>query len=54
MKPMHPKMVARAAAVKSAHAYLTKMVPGFSTLHPHTRIKAVHAHINRLNPKPKI
>jgi hypothetical protein len=46
-RQLHPAMKARAAAVKQAHAHLTKTVPGFSRLHPHDRARMVHAHVDR-------
>ncbi len=50
MKAMHPKMKAKAAQVKSAHADLVRTYPGFQALHPHERIKATHAHIKSGKP----
>lgn len=47
MAKLHPKMVAHAKAVKQAHAHLIKTQPGFSSLHPHARLKAVQAHVRR-------
>lgn len=46
-KKLHPVMQAKAAAVKQAHAHLTKTVPGFASRHPHERVKAVHAHLKK-------
>lgn len=47
MKKLHPALAARAQAVKVAHATLTKTVPGFATLPPHDRIKAVQTHVKK-------
>lgn len=44
---LHPALKQRAAAVKAAHAHLSKTVPGFSQLHPHARVKQVQAHVTR-------
>lgn len=44
-RQLHPVMKARAAAVKRAHAHLTKTVPGFAKLHPHERTRQVQAHV---------
>lgn len=46
-KTLHPSMKQRAAAVKAAHAHLSKTVPGFRALHPHERIRATQAHVKR-------
>lgn len=46
-KTMHPKLTARAAAVKQAHAHLSKTVPGFNRMHPHERIRMTQAHVTR-------
>jgi len=52
-RQLHPAMKQRAAAVKAAHAHLSKTVPGFSQQHPHERVRQVHAHVNRTSkPKP--
>lgn len=47
VRPMHPKMLQRAAMVKTSHAHLVKHSPGFSQLPPVHRMRAVQAHITR-------
>lgn len=47
VKPMHPKMVQRAAMVKTSHAHLVKHSPGFSQLPAAHRMRAVQAHVTR-------
>lgn len=47
-KTLHPAMTRRAAAVKQAHAHLSKAMPGFANLHPHDRIRHTQAHAARL------
>ena len=46
-RPMHPKMVARAAATKAAHAHLARTVPGFRQLPGREQIARTHAHVSR-------
>lgn len=43
-RTLHPTMVARAAAVKQAHAELSKL-PGFRRLPPHEQFKRTQQHI---------
>jgi hypothetical protein len=47
MKKLHPALAKRAAAVKQAHAHLSKTVPGFAAQHPHERIRQAQAHVTR-------
>lgn len=49
-KAMHPKMQAKAAQVKQAHAELVRTYPGFQALHPHDRIRVTQAHIKSGKP----
>jgi hypothetical protein len=46
-RALHPKMVERAAAVKHAHAHLTKTVPGFLKLPGHQQLKHTQAHVSK-------
>lgn len=46
-KTLHPAMKQRAAAVKAAHAHLSKTVPGFAQQHPHERIRQTQAHVKK-------
>lgn len=45
-KVLHPVLKARAAAVKQAHAELSKQ-PGFRALPPHEQFKRTQTHIRR-------
>lgn len=52
-RALHPKMVARAQAVKAAHAHLTKTMPGFRALPGAQQIRHTQRHVARtLTPKP--
>jgi hypothetical protein len=42
---LHPKLAARAAAVKAVHGHLKATVPGFSGKPPHEQFRHVQAHI---------
>lgn len=44
-KPLHPAMQQRAAAVKAAHAHLTKTVPGFRSQPGHQQLRQTQAHV---------
>lgn len=44
---LHPKLAQRAAAVKVAHAHLSRNMPGFNTLKPAQRFTHVQAHIRK-------
>lgn len=46
-RTLHPKMVQRAAAVKAAHAHLSKTVPGFTQLPGHQQLKHTQAHVSK-------
>lgn len=46
-RQLHPTMRARAAAVKSSHAHLTKTVPGFSQLPGHEQLRQTQAHVSK-------
>jgi hypothetical protein len=52
MAKLHPKMIARAAAVKAAHAHLSKTVPGFRKLAGRDQIARTHAHVSRGGAMP--
>jgi hypothetical protein len=41
-------LLARSAAVKTAHAHLSTTVPGFRAQPPIAQFKAVHAHLKTL------
>lgn len=47
MKKLHPALVARAAAVKTAHAHLSKTVPGFTAKPGREQIARVQAHVTK-------
>lgn len=44
---LHPKLQARAAAIKAAHAHLTKTIPGFRKQSGRAQIAATHAHVTK-------
>jgi hypothetical protein len=46
-KRLHPALKARAAAVKSAHAHLTKTVPGFRQQPGHVQLTQTQAHVTK-------
>lgn len=51
MKKLHPVLQARSAAVKTAHAHLSKTVPNFRAQAPREQFKAVQAHVNTMKGK---
>lgn len=47
MKKLHPALAKRAAAVKTAHAHLSKTVPGFREKSGRDQIAHVQAHVKK-------
>lgn len=53
-RKLSPALVARSAAVKTAHAHLSATVPGFRAQKPIAQFQAVHAHLKTLAPAPAV
>lgn len=47
---LHPKLAARASAVKQAHAHLSATVPGFRALPGREQFRQTQAHVRRAKP----
>lgn len=46
-RPLPPAFKARAAAVKAAHAHLSKTVPGFRAKPGHEQLRHTQAHVTK-------
>lgn len=46
-RTLHPALKARAAAVKAAHAHLTRTMPGFRALPGHQQLAHTQRHVDR-------
>lgn len=47
VKKLHPALAKRAAAVKQAHAHLTKTVPGFRKQAGHIQLRQTQEHVKK-------
>lgn len=46
-RTLHPALKARAAAVKAAHAHLSRTMPGFRTQPGHMQLAQTQAHVTK-------